>query len=123
MQGKTRSTTYTLRFILVLGTLALFGMTIMGRLFLLQVVRGDYFSALGRGQSNTYEDVKPQRGDIVFRPRPREGGESFIVATDKEWQGVYLVPQEITDPERVVKELSSLLAVDPEKLSEKIGKK
>lgn len=116
------SKSYTLRYFVILGALVIFGATIVCRLFLLQVVRGDYYLALARGQHKIIEDIKPQRGNIILQAKEREQGDSFIVATNKEWRGVYLVPQDIKEKERVVKELSSILGVGSESLEAKVAK-
>ncbi len=107
---------------MVLGGLILLGLTIIGRLFLLQLVEGDYYLALARGQHIVYKDLEPRRGDIILQARV-QGERSFLIATDKEWQGVYLIPQDITEHARVVDELSNILEIDPAVLEKKVSKR
>jgi len=111
------SQTYSrFRYFLVFGILFLLGAAITGRLFLLQIKNGDYYSALSQGQHKTLEDVTPRRGDIVFQTRDIDGGKFYSVATDKEWQGLYFVPSKITDKERVLEVFKELFEMEDEAL-------
>ncbi len=123
MTGARNQKTHTLRYLLVLALFTLLGATIIGRLFFLQMVRGDYYLALARGQQKTFEELDPRRGDIVLETRLPEEEPSFVAATTKEWKGVYLVPQDIREPERVIEELHAILGIDRKVLEEKVSRR
>ncbi len=104
----------------------LFGAAILGRLFFLQVVKGDYYAALSRGQYTVYEELAPKRGEVVLQGVRREGDrveiEFFPLALNKRFPRAYLVPSAIENKEETTKTLASLLGIPEEEVREKIRK-
>ena len=100
-------------------------MGIAGRMFYLQIIKGDYYAALARGQHTEYIERDPPRGNIFFEDKfaasapetdtmksgPATAGQDglFVAATNKEWPLLYAVPREITDARAVASQLAPLL--------------
>ncbi|MEX2145212.1 MAG: penicillin-binding protein 2 [Candidatus Spechtbacterales bacterium] len=78
----------------------------LNRLYFLQIVRGDYYSALALGQNIKVENLPP-RGNIYFQDK---AGESrFLAAANKEVPFIYANPAEIEDEENVLSILEGFI--------------
>ena len=71
-------------FIFILGGL------IVGRLFFLQVISGDYYESLSSRQDSSSSLVSPRRGDIYLQGK---NGELITIAGTKEGYSVYVSPK------------------------------
>lgn len=85
----------------------IFGVLIVARLFYLQVVTHDAFIAQAADQHLGEYKVQADRGEIFLS----DADALYPVAVNKEYQMVYIAPKEITEPEMVARELSSILGV------------
>ncbi|OGZ60814.1 MAG: hypothetical protein A2919_01385 [Candidatus Spechtbacteria bacterium RIFCSPLOWO2_01_FULL_43_12] len=85
---------------------------ILNRLYSLQIIQGDYYSALARGKDVKIEDVPP-RGNIYFQDKAGEG--RFLAATNKEVPLVYANPKNIDDEEHVLNTLAGIIDIEQEK--------
>ena len=83
-----------------------FGLSIIARLYFLEVISGDYYRALAQGQQKTVKRIS-ERGRIFFK-----GGQ--ILATNKKGKYLFISPKEISDKETTAKEISEIVGL-PEK--------
>ena len=80
-----------------------------GRIFYLQVVKGGYYAAIARGQHAEQDDAI-LRGEIFFKDNfNASSGFARAAATNKDWFLLYAVPSEIEDAERAASRIASLL--------------
>lgn len=103
-------------FALALGT---FGVVIILRLFYLQVLDHDEFTAAATDQHFGEYEIKADRGEIFLR----DGSGLYPVAVNKEYEMAFIAPKEITDPGLVARELSMILNVPEEEVLRKAMKK
>jgi len=109
-----------LRFFLLIGTTTLSFLFVIFHLYDLQIGNGEHYAKLAQAYSASGEYLLPRRGNIYF---VNDDGESIPVAITKEYQNVFAVPKEITDPDLAAGEI---IAVLPElslpELVAKLGK-
>ncbi len=99
--------------VLVLRTFFLIGGgLIFFRLFFLQVATHDKWVAMAQDLHGAEIEITADRGEVFID----DGGQPYPLAVNREIPTVYLVPKEVTDPERVASELSRILQVDRELL-------
>jgi len=91
-----------------------FALTIVARLFLLQVVDHDIYQALASGQHEIFRELFPERGDILVH----DGKDGVLVpiATNQQLAFVYADPRHIEDPIGAARALGELFAYDEEKI-------
>ena len=90
-----------------------FGLAIIGRLFYLQALKGDYYRAIAHGQQKTIKKVNGERGRIFFN-----GGQ--ILAANEEGKFLYIPPKEIEDKEETAKAISEIIDFPETAILEKI---
>jgi len=90
-----------------------FGLAIIGRLFYLQALKGDYYRAIAHGQQKTIKKVNGERGRIFFN-----GGQ--ILAANEEGKFLYISPKEIEDKEETAKAISGIINFSETAILEKI---
>jgi cell division protein FtsI/penicillin-binding protein 2 len=93
---------------LVLSFFFLFTAAIVGRLVILQIVNGDFYAALARGQQKVFESMVGDRGEIFFQ------NHKTAVVTTEEDAFVYLSPAEVPADKRdsLAQTLSDILSLD-----------
>ncbi len=96
------------------GLLALAAM-ITVRLFEVQVVRHDEFADRARRQYRNRRDIEPERGMIL----DRRG--TPLVSNLPDFWSVGVRPREVTDPDRLAKQLSDVLGLSVSTLRAKLG--
>jgi cell division protein FtsI/penicillin-binding protein 2 len=102
---------------LILIFVFLFGAAIISRLVFLQLLDQEYWKALARGQQKFFEEIGPKRGEIFIKDK---AGNLYALATNKDFDFVYLVPEEIKNKSEVAIILSSVLSLDENLISEKL---
>ncbi len=98
-------------FILLAGLLT-------GRLFVLQIVKGNYYSALAVGQSTGNEVSTPPRGDIYFNDNG--GSDTFIAATNQKSPFVYADPGEVESATGTLNEITQVVDLEEGKDKQKL---
>jgi cell division protein FtsI/penicillin-binding protein 2 len=99
--------------VLVLRTFFMVGGgLIFFRLLFLQVATHDKWVAMAQDLHGAEIEITADRGEVFID----DGGQPYPLAVNREIPTVYLVPKEVTDPERVASELSRILQVDRELL-------
>lgn len=97
--------------LLVVGVLA--WCALASRLFVVQVLRRQWYVGLAAGQRELFERLYPERGEIFVHDRRQPGGQ-FPIATNQEVFTIYAVPKEITNPKSVAGRLAPILHLDRE---------
>jgi len=92
---------------------------IIGRSFVLQVLRYPIYKALASDQRDFSETLIPQRGEIFIKD---QDGELYPLAINRRFWKVYAVPTEVINPEEVALKLESLLDIPCEKIQARLAK-
>ena len=100
---------------LILLLLSLCGAVIVGRLFYLQIVKGDFYKALAQGLYSTETQIIGERGEIFFK-----NGEPLAVNID--WSLVFASPIEVKEKEVAASELAEILSLDKDFVLGKLEK-
>lgn len=104
------------------------GGLVLAKLFSLQILKYDYYSALAQDQHQLYATLFPQRGEIFMQDlsaQQRDGQEHRSpLAINKEFQQIYLVPKDVPQEEKesLIDKLAEILDLDKEIISERINK-
>lgn len=88
---------------------------LVGRLLHLQILQHGVYEALASGQRELYQDLFPERGDILVRDRD---GTEMAIATNRYLNLVWAEPRRIDDPVRTAQVLSDLLDISKEPILE-----
>lgn len=102
------------------GAIILFGVALCCRLFFLQIKDFRYFSALARGQQQSFEVLAPPRGGVFMTSK---SGENIPLAMNKKLSLVYAIPKDITDDESFSQLVSQILGKTKEEIGDKIKDK
>jgi len=109
---------------LILILIILFGAAIIGKLFFIQILHYEYWKALAQGQQKFFAQIQGERGEIFLQGKKE--GNLYTLASNKNWELVYISPEEITakgqDPTKTAKALGQVLNLDEELILEKIKK-
>ncbi len=92
---------------------------LIGRLALLQVVRGSNYQAVAEGQRNVSSELPSDRGEIFLK----DVNGLYPVAVNRQYSLAYAVPIDISDARKTAEKAGLLLGVSPEILEEKFLKK
>lgn len=87
-------------------------LSLIFRLFYLQVANGDYYSALALGQQGNFDEFVLPRGEIFMQDKA--GSARYLVATTQELPMVYAVPKEIESgfEEDLLKALNTIVTFE-----------
>ena len=96
---------------LILIVIFLLGLVLLGRLFFIQVLRGDFYKALAQGLS-IIEERQGARGEIFFKNEEP-------LAINNDWPLVFSSPAEIKDKEKTAESLAEILHLDKNSILEK----
>jgi cell division protein FtsI/penicillin-binding protein 2 len=99
----------------------IFGILILGRLFVLTVTKHDIYQDQAENQINLLITQKTKRGEIYFNNK----GELFSAAINKQWPMIYADPSRVKSDQRknIATELSKILNIDENEILRKISKK
>lgn len=108
---------------LILILIILFGAAIIGKLFFIQILHYEYWKALAQGQQKFFAQIQGDRGEIFLQDKE---GNLYTLASNKNWELVYISPEEITskgeDSIETARALSQILNLDEDLILEKIKK-
>jgi cell division protein FtsI/penicillin-binding protein 2 len=90
---------------LVLAVIFLLCLLMIGRLFYLQVINHDYYTALAASQHEMTAKLMPQRGKIFLQNPNDEENKLYPAATNKDFALIYIVPKDIIDKDKVIESL------------------
>src|SRR3989338_9055080 len=103
--------------------LIVLGGVIILRLFMIQVVDARFYDALAEGQYTLYQELFPERGEILVQDF--KDGTTYAAATNVDMGFVYADPRNIADPKTTAEVLGGLLGFSEEEtlaLLEKLSK-
>ena len=93
-----------------MGFFILFTFIVLFRLFMLQVMQGNFYQALASGQHAFYQELFAERGDIYIRDWMT--GKEYLAATNEPKAFVYADPRRVEDPIMTAKALSYILGYE-----------
>ena len=101
--------------------LFIMGAAIVGRLFSLQIIRGEYYKNLAENQYKAQEKTENKRGEILIYDK----NDFFPAAVNRKWPMVYVSPKDVSeqDRDRATEGLAIILDLDKESIREKLEKK
>lgn len=116
------------RIYILFGIVCLAAGGIVARLFLLQVVRADYYAALAYAQHLNIKEEAPIRGEIYFQDKLNAedaiaGVPYFKAVINEEMPFVYASPREIEDAAETAGVLAPILQMGKEELEQKLSRK
>jgi len=89
---------YNNRINIIIAIIFLLALSIVYRLYFLQVANYDYYIAMASDQHQIFSKLNPNRGKIFIKNGTEEGSEVYPIASNKELALVYAVPKDIKDP-------------------------
>ena len=104
------------------------GSGVLARLFSLQILDYNHYSALAQDQHQIYQEIFPQRGEIFIQDlsiKKRTGQDYYYpLAVNKEFYQVYLVPKNIPEENReaLADKLSLILDLDKDVILQRMNK-
>lgn len=99
---------------LILTFISLLGALLLGRLFYIQALRGDFYKALAQGLYQLNGKETYGRGEIFLK-------EGEPLAVNMEWSLAYASPREIKDKEKTSERLAEILNLDKNSLLVKLN--
>lgn len=100
---------------MILAFILIFGMVLIGRLFFIQIIKGDFYKAMAQGHYFLDEEIPGQRGEIFFK-----NGEALAV--NMEWPLIHASPREIEEKKVTAELLAQIINAEEEWLLEKLQK-
>jgi cell division protein FtsI/penicillin-binding protein 2 len=116
---KTETKTGYNRLFYMRAVLCVFAALVLLRLFLLSVVKHDFYRAEAQDQHGYSQKITPRRGEIFVRDT--NGNSTFTVATTTSKDLVYVVPPQVMDIGAASKRLSEILGMPEKDISAKIA--
>lgn len=102
-----------LRIILIYFFIFLFSAALIGKLYYLQILKGDFYKALSQGLHNSFDRNLPERGEIFFR-----NGKELAINVSLPF--LVINSKEIKNIEETTKILSQILNLDESFISGKL---
>ncbi len=93
---------------------------IVYRLFVVQVINYDFYTALAQNQHEVLTELIPERGQIFARDKYSE--DLYPLASNQKLNIVYAVPNQIQDEEETARKLAEILEMDQEEILARIQK-
>ncbi|MEW6610506.1 MAG: penicillin-binding protein 2 [Patescibacteria group bacterium] len=112
------------RLIIIKTVFFLFGLTLVGRLFELQILKGKEYSLKAEEQYSVRKAVEAPRGLILVHEHTQEDRETelFAIARNINRHLIYAIPKDIENFEETIGILSPLLGITNDELSQKLKK-
>ncbi|NQU77573.1 penicillin-binding protein 2 [Candidatus Falkowbacteria bacterium] len=93
------------------------------QLFNIQVVRGEVYTALASGQHKIYQNLNPTRGQIFIKRNDYNiNNNLYPIATNEKRHEIYAIPEKITNPVKLSREVAQILNLNEEELKAKFIK-
>lgn len=87
---------------------------IVARIFDLQILRGNFYTALASGQHELYQKLFPERGSIYVVERSGDEKELFPLVTNQNLFMLYAVPKDIENSEETAEKIFEIFGLPPE---------
>jgi len=94
------------------------GLIIVGRLFSLQIIKGDIYTALAAGQHELYQKLFPERGSIYVVEKQAGGQTLFPLVTNRTVYLLYAVPSQVDDASSTAGQIFDILGLPEESADE-----
>lgn len=88
------------------------------QLIKIQIFQYDLYAALAQDQHQVYNQLLPERGDILIQDKSNEGEELYPLATNKDFALVYAIPDKIENPQKTAEVLFDIF--DKENLEKEV---
>ena len=118
---RKRSSVFDRRLKILAAIIVLGAAAAAARLFVLQVLDHDFYSALAEDQHGIFEKLFPERGSIYLRDPSQPDGR-FPVAVNKTLTLIYADDAQVQDPAAAAKALAPILGLDEADLLEKLSR-
>ena len=92
---KTHKTNDDNRVNLVMAIIFLLGVSIIYRLYALQILEHDFYVAKADAQHKSENILIPERGKIYIQDNTEDGSETYPIATNKGFASLYVVPKDV----------------------------
>lgn len=99
---------------LILAVIFLFGVAIIGRLFFVQILQGDFYKALSQGYT-VGEEIETERGEVFFKNEKP-------LAINEDWFLVFASPGKVEKKEETAEKLAEILNLNKDSILEKLKK-
>lgn len=93
------------------------GFCIIGKLYILQVLRYQNYVALAENQHDSTTEIEANRGEIFLQ----DENDMYPLAVNRQLQMAYAVPSEMKELDASIEKLSSILGLEKNFLKEKLG--
>ncbi len=106
----------------------LFGLALIGKLFILQVINHNFYQELAAGQHGIHKTLLPERGEIFIKDRFYDKNsytqaQLFPLAVNRTWPMLYAIPNKIEKKEQVINQLDPLIELEKSEIARRINKK
>ncbi|MGK2848803.1 MAG: peptidoglycan D,D-transpeptidase FtsI family protein [Minisyncoccota bacterium] len=99
------------------GSIIFTGVALGLRLYFIQVINHEKWTAIAANQHNASQELLADRGEIYMQ----DGGGRYPLAVNREYSLVYVVPKEVIDKDHVTLELARILGVDTDVILAKLN--
>lgn len=99
--------------------IVIFAIGIIVRLVFLQIINGEVYKALAKGQQEIFQPIFGQRGEIYLYNKNKP----ILAATSKGWQFCYATPNIISQPKETAEKIAPILGLNLERLQEQLSQK
>ena len=92
---------------LIMAIVFLLGGLTIGKLYSLQIMSYDLYTALASDQHQIFSKLEPERGKIFIQDNPNNNSnnELYPIATNKEFALVYAIPKNVKKPRELAEQL------------------
>ena len=108
------------RWLLVVAVIFLLMGSLVYKLFKVQINQFDLYTVMASSQHQVFSQLVPERGKIFFSEKNGQAEKLYLLATNKEFAEVYLVPKDIVNPEVMAEKLYNFF--DEPQLKDKLKK-
>lgn len=108
------------RFTLIVGIFLIAYSLLLFRLYDLELIKGDYYTAKADSEMMSSKSLNSTRGSIYFTDK---NGNEFPAAVNKEFPIIYAVPTAIQDPQETANILSPILNIPVSNLEKILSRK
>ena len=92
---------------LIMAIVFLLGGLTIGKLYSLQIMKYDLYTARASGQHQIFSKLEPERGKIFIQDNPDNNSNNkfYPIATNKEFALVYAIPKNVKKPRELAEQL------------------
>jgi cell division protein FtsI/penicillin-binding protein 2 len=99
----------------------IFAGLVIFRLFVLQILRHNFYVNLSADIHQFYQETYPKRGEILIKKVMTD--ELYPIAINRDLYLIYAVPRDVENPEETFEKLSSIIKISKEKILPRLFKK